>query len=97
MRTNCREFVVKVVTIVTRAQCFGVTCVGGLLVFDDHSVVVFCLSCVPRFPGGEFKKRNVKMLAISCDPLESHQVRRAHSAARERPISLLYCFRCMNG
>lgn len=23
--------------------------------------------------GGEFKKRDVKMLAISCDPLESHQ------------------------
>lgn len=28
-----------------------------------------------RLAGGEFKKRNVKMLAISCDPLESHQVR----------------------
>lgn len=24
-------------------------------------------------PGGEFPKRDVKMLAISCDPLDSHQ------------------------
>lgn len=35
----------------------------------------FVLSrCFP-VSGGEFKSRDVKMLAISCDPLDSHQVR----------------------
>lgn len=47
--------------------------------YFSSNYFVACLLCTAffcvclSFSGGEFPKRDVKVLAISCDPLESHQ------------------------